>query len=49
MSRILVADDDRMTRHLLRKVLTSAGFTVTVAKDGVDALKVLRHRRFDLL
>ncbi len=49
MSRILVADDDRMTRHVLRKVLTSAGFTVTVAKDGVDALKALRHRRFDLL
>jgi CheY-like chemotaxis protein/anti-sigma regulatory factor (Ser/Thr protein kinase) len=49
MSRILVADDDRITRHVLRKVLTSAGFTVTVAKDGVDALKVLRHRRFDLL
>jgi CheY-like chemotaxis protein/anti-sigma regulatory factor (Ser/Thr protein kinase) len=49
MSRILVADDDRITRHLLRKVLTSAGFTVTVAKDGLDALKVLRHRRFDLL
>ena len=49
MSRILVADDDRITRHVLRTVLTSAGFTVTVAKDGVDALKVLRHRRFDLL
>ena len=49
MSRILVADDDRITRHVLRKVLTGAGFTVTVAKDGVDALKVLRHRRFDLL
>ena len=49
MSRILVADDDRITRHVLREVLTSAGFTVTVAKDGVDALKVLRHRRFDLL
>jgi CheY-like chemotaxis protein/anti-sigma regulatory factor (Ser/Thr protein kinase) len=49
MSRILVADDDRITRHVLRKVLTSAGFTVTLAKDGVDALKLLRHRRFDLL
>ena len=49
MSRILVADDDRITRHVLGKVLTGAGFTVTVAKDGVDALKVLRHRRFDLL
>ena len=49
MSRILVVDDDQMTRQLLRKVLTGAGFTTTVAKDGVDALKALRTRRFDLL
>ena len=49
MSRILVVDDDQMTRKLLRSVLTKAGFTTTVAKDGVDALKVLRARRFDLM
>jgi CheY-like chemotaxis protein/anti-sigma regulatory factor (Ser/Thr protein kinase) len=49
MSRILVVDDDRTTRHVLSKVLTSAGFSVTVAKDGVEALAVLRTRRFDLL
>ena len=49
MSRILVVDDDRTTRHVLRKLLTSAGFAVTVAKDGVEALEVLRKRRFDLL
>ena len=49
MSRILVVDDDRTTRHVLSKVLTSAGFSVTVAKDGVEALAFLRKRRFDLL
>ena len=49
MSRILVVDDDRATRHVLSKVLTSAGFTTTVAKDGVEALKALRTRRFDLM
>ena len=49
MSRILVVDDDRMTRHVLKKVLTSAGFTTSVAKDGVDGLKALRAQRFDLL
>jgi CheY-like chemotaxis protein/anti-sigma regulatory factor (Ser/Thr protein kinase) len=49
MSRILVVDDDRTTRHVLRKVLTGAGFTTSVAKDGVEALKTLRARRFDLL
>ncbi len=49
MSRILVVDDDRMTRHVLKKVLTSAGFTTSVAKDGVEGLKALRAQRFDLL
>ena len=49
MTRILVVDDDQTTRHVLRKVLTSAGFSATVAKDGVDALKALRTQRFDLL
>lgn len=49
MSRILVVDDDRVTRHLLRSVLSAAGFTTAVAKDGVDALRVMRTRRFDLL
>ena len=49
MSKILVVDDDRTTRHVLRKVLTGGGFTVTAAKDGVEALKMLRTHRFDLL
>ncbi len=49
MSRILVVDDDRGTRHLLQRVLTNAGFTASVAKDGVEALKTLRTRRFDLI
>ena len=49
MKKILVVDDDQATRHLLRKVLTSAGFTASVAKDGVEALSALRAQRFDLL
>ena len=46
---VLVVDDDRATRHLVRAVLTKGGFRVTVAKDGVDALAQLRGRRFDLM
>jgi len=49
MTRILVVDDDQTTRHVLKKVLTSAGFNATAAKDGVEALKLLRTQRFDLL
>lgn len=49
MAKILVVDDDRAGRHLLRQTLTRAGFTVAVAGDGADALKQLRSRRFDLM
>lgn len=49
MRKILVVDDDRTTRHLFQKVLDGAGFSTSVAKDGVEALKTLRSERFDLL
>ena len=49
MKKILVVDDDQATRHVLKKVLTSAGFSASVAKDGVEALKALKTKRYDLL
>jgi len=49
VTRVLVVDDDRTTRHVLRRVLTSAGFHATAAKDGMEALKAIRAHRFDLL
>src|SRR2546426_2141808 len=47
--RILVVDDDRATRHVARVALMKAGFTVRVAKDGVEALRRLRENKFDLM
>ena len=47
--RILVADDDKVTRHLVRGILTRAGYETAGAKDGVEALRLLRTRRFQLL
>jgi len=49
MKKILVVDDDQSTRHVLRKLLTSAGFSATVAKDGIEGLKALKAKRYDLL
>jgi CheY-like chemotaxis protein/anti-sigma regulatory factor (Ser/Thr protein kinase) len=49
MTKILVVDDDRATRHILQKVLTEGGYETAVAKDGIEALEALRKRRFDLL
>jgi len=49
MARILIVEDDRATRHLIRSLLARAGFSVAAARDGMDALRVLRLRRFDLM
>jgi len=38
MKSILVADDDRMTRHLLRDVLKTAGYSVGAVANGATAL-----------
>jgi len=49
MISILVVDDDRASRHLTESLLKREGWKVTGAKDGVDALKLLRARRFTLM
>jgi CheY-like chemotaxis protein/anti-sigma regulatory factor (Ser/Thr protein kinase) len=49
MSRILVVEDDRATRHLLGEVLKQAGHVVVTAKDGAGALKEVAGSHFDLM
>lgn len=49
MTKILVVDDDRATRHILQTVLTDGGYQTSVAEDGLEALKLLGNERFDLL
>lgn len=39
--RILVVDDSRTVRELHRRALESAGYQVTTAEDGLDALSCL--------
>jgi two-component system chemotaxis sensor kinase CheA len=50
MQRLLITDDSFTTRELLRSILQSAGYDVTTAVDGQDALDKLRaDNRFDLV
>lgn len=49
MKKILVADDDRATRQMLKSVLEDADFEVTLAADGDAALKKFQTGKFDLL
>ena len=46
---LLVTDDSVTSRMLLKNILESAGYQVTTAIDGVDALTALRSASFDLL
>ena len=49
--QVLVVDDDVTSRAAMRRVLERAGFTVIVAEDGEDALRLLErtHVPVDLL
>ena len=48
-ARVLIADDDRAIRDSLRRALTLAGYEVTVAVDGVEALAAARREPQDAL
>lgn len=49
MFHILVVDDDKHTRMLLRAILEEAGYTVTTADNGEEALGVLDREHIDLV
>jgi CheY-like chemotaxis protein len=46
---ILVVDDEPMARDLLRLMLERAGFKISEASDGLDALEKVSHLRPDLI
>ncbi|MGH6719976.1 MAG: response regulator [Alphaproteobacteria bacterium] len=48
-AHVLVVDDDRRLRDLLRRYLTENGFRVTVAGDALGARAQMRAFAFDLL
>ena len=47
--RLLVVDDALTVRELQRTILERAGFDVTVASDGIEALAHLENEAFDLV
>ncbi len=49
MINILVVDDEEPFRRLLKKELGRKGYSVEVASDGGEALRLLRDRSFDVI
>ena len=49
MLKILLAEDDRLTRDTLAKFLRASGYDVEVAADGAEAHSRLNEQKFDLV
>lgn len=49
LGHILVVDDDIVARRVHTRVLQRAGYTVVVAEDGVDALRLVMGGHVDLV
>ena len=49
MFNLLVVDDDKNTRLLLKAVLEAEKYTVFTATDGLDALKIMDSEHIDLV
>ncbi|WP_447987100.1 response regulator [Nitrospira sp. Nam74] len=46
---ILIVEDDPYTRDIVYTIVSEAGHTVHLAKDGLDALTHLERHRYDVL
>ena len=46
---ILIADDDVAIRTMIKQILASEGYTVIVAPDGAEALRLARENKPDLI
>lgn len=46
--KVLIAEDEKDIRHLLKLQLEENGYTVYAAKDGIEALEVLQNTDIDL-
>lgn len=49
LPRVLVVEDSATTREIERMILESESFQVVVARDGIEALDILRKGWFDLV
>ena len=48
LNRILVADDEESMRWVLSKALRKKGFSVDLARDGTEALRLIRENPYEM-
>lgn len=49
MKNILVIDDEEIVRISCRRALVPEGFNVEVARDGLEGLRLLKEKPYDLI
>lgn len=49
MQKILVVDDEKMIRNVIKEYAEFDGFEVTEAEDGMEAVEICRKQDFDLI
>ena len=49
MTKVVVADDDRMFRKAAETTLRRQGYSVTTASDGEEALQLIRSEQPDII
>lgn len=49
MSHILIVDDEEKLRAIIRKYAEFEGYTITEAKDGMEAVNLCREHEYDLV
>ena len=47
--KVLVVDDDPVVIRLVKEILKNLGFTVETAKDGIDAMVLVKKEKPDLI
>jgi two-component system response regulator YesN len=48
-AKVLVVDNNELNRDLFCEVLTSAGYAVRAASDGLNAIRHMEEARFDVV
>ncbi len=49
MPKILVVEDNPLTRLTLDRFLSGEGYDVAIAEDGAQAISLLEHNQYDLV
>jgi len=48
MKKVLIAEDEDLLRRLIERVLTKHGFSVVLAQDGQEALRLIKLHAIDV-